>query len=248
MDLTISCDAAARSRFSEKAGIACGGAGRWINIDHHISNTRYGDLNYVDDSSPATAQILYELMVDQDLPVDREICDNLYVGISTDTGSFQYPATTAKTYRIAASLIEYGIDIGFLNAMAYSNYPFRRTLLLRSLLNVLKLNCDGRVASWALSLETSLEIGVQPEDTDALIDHIRSIQGVMVAAFFEEAEGGFVRISLRSQDSRMDVGAICKVFGGGGHRLAAGARARGSLSEVETSVLKEIYRVIEANC
>jgi phosphoesterase RecJ-like protein len=246
VQVTISCDAAARSRFSEKAFVAGSAAGTWINIDHHVSNTGYGDLNCVDDSSPATAQILYELLDEQELPLNRDIAANLYVGISTDTGSFQYPSTSAKTYRIASRLIELGIDIGHLNAMTYSNYPFRRTQLLRELLNVLKLSCDGKIASWALPLETRNTLGVQAEDTDALIDHLRSIEGVIVAAFFEQHDDESVRISLRSQDDRCDVGAICKLFGGGGHRLAAGARARGSVSEVEKSVLEEICRVIES--
>jgi phosphoesterase RecJ-like protein len=117
--------------------------------------------------------------------------------------------------------------------------------LLRALLNVMKISCDGRVASFALTQRMVDELGVIPDDNEGLIDTIRAIDGIIVAAFFEELAGeGKVRISLRSKDPRVDVCKISRQFRGGGHTLAAGARFRGPVAEVEAKVLEAICNEI----
>lgn len=219
----------------------------WINIDHHPSNPRYGDLVYIDPTAPATGQILFELLKAEKLPIDREIAENLFVAISTDTGSFQYSNTTARTFEIASELVGYGIDVGQVSQQLYENYPRRRVELLRELLRTMRFEGKGRVASFSLSLKTAAELGVLPEDNEGLIDHIRAIRGVIVAVFFEELADGKVRVSMRSKDEAVDVCAICQKFGGGGHTLAAGARVRGTLSDVEQRVLEEICNVVDCN-
>lgn len=213
----------------------------WVNLDHHISNAGYGDLAYIDPLAPATGEVLFELVHTQDLPLTYEMADNLFAAISTDTGSFQYPNTTARTYEIAAQLIRSGVNVGRLSQQLYESYPLRRLNLLREILSVLRLTCHDRVASFALRLETAAKVGAKPEDNEGLIDYIRAIEGVVVAAFLEELPDGKVRISLRSKDRRIDVCKICAGFGGGGHVLAAGARIRGSLAEVEAKVLAAIH-------
>ena len=212
----------------------------WINIDHHITNEHYGDLNYIDDSSPATGQILFELFRGQNLPLTYAMADNLFAAISTDTGSFQYPSTTARTYEIGAELIRAGVNVGELSQKMYESHPRRRLELLRALLNVLRFTSNDRVASFALSAETTRKLGVLPEDNEGLIDYIRAIDGVVAAAFFEELGDGRVRISLRSKSPKVDVAKVCGLFGGGGHRLAAGARITGSLNEVQEKVLQAL--------
>ena len=212
----------------------------WINIDHHITNDHYGDLAYIDATAPATGQILYELFRGNDLPFTYEMADNLFVAISTDTGSFQYPSTTARTYEIGAELIRSGVNVGALSQKMYESYPRRRLELLRALLNVFKLTSNDRVASFTLTQATSTALGVKPEDNEGLIDTIRAIEGVVVAAFIEELPEEKVRISLRSKDPKIDVSKICGTFGGGGHKLAAGARIKGPLAEVEAKVLSAI--------
>ncbi len=243
VDVAIALDTAIQNRMGT-ALASVKSAKIWINIDHHPSNPRYGDLVYIDSISPATGQIIYELIRDQDLPFDRDIAENLYVAISTDTGSFQYPNTTARTYEIAADLVRAGIDVGRINQLTYESYPRRRIELLRELLRTLRFECDGRVASFSLSMETASRLGVLPEDNEGLIDHIRAVRGVVIAAFFEELNDGKVRVSMRSKDEKADVCAVAKTFGGGGHTLAAGARVRGSLNEVESKVLEEIRNVV----
>jgi bifunctional oligoribonuclease and PAP phosphatase NrnA len=243
VDLAIALDTAIHNRLGS-AGEAIGAAKLWINIDHHPSNPGYGDLVYIDPNSPATGQIIFELIKDQDLPFDREIAENLYVAISTDTGSFQYPNTTARTFEIVAELVRAGVDVGRVSQLTYENYPRRRIELLRELLGTLRFEGSGRVASFSLSMKTAQQLGVLPEDNEGLIDHIRAIHGVIVAAFFEELADGKVRVSMRSKNEKVDVCAVAQKFGGGGHTLAAGARVRGTLAEVEQKVLEAICDVV----
>jgi phosphoesterase RecJ-like protein len=221
-------------------------AGIWINIDHHITNPGFGDLVHIDSTAPATGQILYELFRAGELPLTYEMADNLYVAISTDTGSFQYAGTSARTYEIGAELIRAGVNVADLSRKMYENYPRRRLELLRALLNTLKFASGDRCASISLSQATATELGVLPEDNEGLIDHIRAIQGVQVAVFFEELADGKVRVSMRSKDERVDVAKICGLFGGGGHVLASGARIRGSLAEVQDRVLAAVDDALNA--
>jgi phosphoesterase RecJ-like protein len=246
VDLVVALDTAVQTRLGTALD-AVGSAKMTVNIDHHPSNPAYGDLVYVDPASPATGQILFELIADQKLPLTKEVAENLYVAISTDTGSFQYPNTTARTFEIAAELIRIGVDVGRVSQLLYENYPRRRIELLRELLGTMRFEGKGRVASFTLSLEMAKRLGVLPEDNEGLIDHLRAIRGVIVAVFFEELPDGKVRVSMRSKSERADVCAICMRFGGGGHTLAAGARVRGTLAEVEQKVLEAICEVVDCD-
>ena len=244
VEVAVALDTASQLRLG-KALTAVKSASLWINIDHHISNEGYGDLLYIDPTAPATGQILYELITSAGFPLTTEIAENLFAAISTDTGSFQYANTTARTYEIGAELIKAGVKVGDLSQKMYESYPLRRVYLLRALLNVMKLTCKGRVASFVLTQQMVDELGVMPEDNEGLIDTIRAIDGVIVAAFIEElAAEGKVRISLRSKDPRVDVCKICQQFQGGGHKLAAGGRVRGAVTDVEAQVLNAICHEI----
>jgi len=245
-DVAIALDTATQSRLGNSTELVRS-AKTWINIDHHPSNPGYGDLVYIDATSPATGQILFELITSQALPIDTAIAENLFVAISTDTGSFQYPNTTARTFEIGAALLGCGVDVGRVSQLLYESYPRRRTELLRELLGTMRFAAGGKIATFSLSLKVAADLGAKPEDNEGLIDHIRAIQGVIVAIFFEELTDGKVRVSLRSKSEEVDVGAICQKFGGGGHKLAAGTRVRGTLPEVEEKVLKEICNVIDCN-
>jgi phosphoesterase RecJ-like protein len=246
VDVAIALDTAIQNRLGT-ALAAVRSAKIWINIDHHLSNPRYGSVVYVDPAAPATAEIIFRLIKSQGLPFNRDIAENLYAAISTDTGSFQYPKTSARTFEIAAELIRTGLDVGRLNQQLYENYPRRRLELLRELLRAMHFEDDGRVASFSLNLKTASELGVLPEDNEGLIDHLRAIRGVIVAIFFEELADGKVRVSMRSKSDAVDVCAICQKFGGGGHTLAAGARVRGTLNEVEKKVLEEVSEVLKSH-
>jgi len=243
VDVAIALDTAIQNRLGTTLP-AIRSAKVWINVDHHPSNPGYGDLVYIDSKSPATGQILFELIKDQELSIDPAIAENLYVAISTDTGSFQYPNTTARTFEIAAELVRRGVDVGRVSQLTYENYPRRRIELLRDLLDTMRFTANDRVASFSLSLETAKKLGVSPEDNEGLIDHLRAIRGVIVAVFFEELADGKVRVSMRSKSEKVNVCAICEKFGGGGHVLAAGARVRGALAELEKKILEEVRDVV----
>lgn len=246
VDVAVALDTAIQNRLGTGAE-AIASARLWINIDHHVSNPGYGDLVYIDPTAPATGQILFELMKSENLPLDPAIAENLFVAISTDTGSFQYPNTTARTFEIAAELVRVGLRVGEISQKTYENYPRRRLELLRDLLRTMRFEDDGRVASFALDLKTAAELGVIPEDNEGLIDHLRAIRGVIVAVFFEELTDGKVRVSMRSKNEAVDVSAICQKFGGGGHKLAAGARIPGRLDEVRDRVLEEVRDTLKRN-
>jgi len=245
VDVAIALDTAIQNRLGT-AFAAVRSAKMWINIDHHLSNPGYGDLVYVDPTAPATGQIIFDLIKNQGFPFNREIAENLFAAISTDTGSFQYPKTSARTFEIAAQLVCTGIDVGRLNQQLYENYPRRRIELLRELLGTMRFASGDRVASFSLSLKTAAALQVLPEDNEGLIDHLRAIRGVIIAVFFEELSDGKVRVSMRSKTDAIDVCVICQKFGGGGHTLAAGARVRGTLAEVEQRVLEEICDVVKS--
>lgn len=247
-DVVVALDTAIQNRLGNTLA-AIASAKLWINIDHHVSNPGYGDLVLIDSDAPATGEIIFRLIKSQGLPIDHDIAENLYAAISTDTGSFQYPKTSTRTFEIAAELIRTGdLDVGRISQQLYENYPRRRLELLRELLGTMRFSECGRVATFSLSLNTAAELGVIPEDNEGLIDHLRAVQGVIVAAFFEELSDGKIRVSMRSKDERIDVCAICQKFGGGGHSLAAGARVRGTLAEVEQKVLEETSEFIKRAC
>ncbi len=244
--VAIALDTATKPRLGDAALHAASKAKIWLNIDHHKSNPAYGDLNLIDPTSPATGQILYQLIVALGLPLPAETRDAIYVAVSTDTGSFQYPSTTAKTYEMAADLIHRGLDVGTINSKTYDNYPYRRVELMRALLNTLELSPDGVVAHWELRDQVRVDLALMPEDSEGLIDIIRAIRGVQLAVFFEELVDGKIRISMRSKDRRLDVCQIAMEFGGGGHALAAGIRMTGPLEKAKRLVLEAVRRRIDA--
>ena len=238
VEVAIALDTATKPRLGEGALHAASKASVWLNIDHHISNPAYGDFNLIDATKPATGQIVYEMIRKLDYPLPDETRDAIYVAVSTDTGSFQYGSTTAATYEMGADLIKRGLDVGKINAETYDSHPIRRLELMRALLNTLAMSEDGRLAHWELSDATREKLALQPDDSEGLIDLIRGVKGVRVAAFFEELEGGKIRVSMRSKDKGVNVCDVALKFGGGGHALAAGIRMPGPMAEAKKRVLR----------
>lgn len=240
-DAAIALDTSVFDRVGDPV-LAAADPGFWVNLDHHVSNNAYGEYPHIEPESPATGQIVFDFLKTAGATLTPEIATNLFAAISTDTGSFQYPSTTARTFEVGAELIRAGVDVGQLSQEIYESYPKRRLDLLRELLNVARFSCDGKVASFTLSVETARRLGATPEDNEGLIDHLRAVQGVVAAVFLEELpeHPGKIRVSMRSKDARVDACEVCKRFGGGGHALAAGARIAGTLTEVEQQVLKAL--------
>jgi len=244
--LFVALDTGDPERIGDQVWKFVAGRQSTLVIDHHASNHRYGDVNFVDPDSPATGQIIFELIETMGWPLTPTARDNLWTAIATDTGSFQYPATTARTFEIASSLLDAGLNLSWMSAMLFQNHPFRRLELLRELLGTVQRSAEGKIASWRLSQEVIKRFGIQPDDNEGLIDLIRSISGVVAAVSFEEEQDGTVRISARSKDaSQADVSRICQAFGGGGHRLAAGARVQGTLETVSERFLAALSKELD---
>mgnify|MGYP001162811712 FL=1 len=237
-EVVITLDTANRERLGAKCLNVVEGAEVWVNIDHHISNEKYGDYWLLDERAAATGEILHSIIEELHWPLPAVARDALYVALSTDTGSFQYSNTSGRTHRMAADLVGRGLDVADLTSRLYHDYPLRRVELLRALLETMELTADGRIAWWTLSLDTKMRIGMQAGDGEGLIDVLRAIQGVLICAFIEEMDDGKVRLSLRSKNSSVNVCDICAHFGGGGHALAAGARTKGPLREAVARFLE----------
>jgi phosphoesterase RecJ-like protein len=245
VEVAIALDTATKPRLGDAALHAASKAKLWLNIDHHISNPLYGDVNLIDSTSPATGEILYNLITALDMPLPAETRDAIYVAVSTDTGSFQYPSTTVRTYEMAADLVRRGLNVGQINSDTYDNQPYRRVELMRALLNTLERSEDGWMAHWELRDQTRIDLALLPEDSEGLIDFIRAIRGVRLAVFFEELPDGKVRVSMRSKDKRLDVCQVATRFGGGGHALAAGIRMKGPMEDAKALVLAAIREKVD---
>lgn len=218
----------------------------FINIDHHISNTRYADINLIAGRQPSTGEIIFRLLRAANWAITPPIADCLFTAISTDTGSFQYPTTRPNTYYVAGKLVDRGADLAKVCHEVYQSYPLSRVRLLRHVYNHFRLTHDNQIAYFWLRPSDFTRTGACTADSEGLIDHIRAIEPVVVACLFEELEPGLSRISLRSKNSNVDVNEIAKQFGGGGHPNAAGARVAGKPLSVQRRVIKAIQKQLDA--
>jgi len=202
-----------------------------LNIDHHHDNTCFGTVNHVVPEASCTAEIVWDLMRALDVAPTPTIADALYVGLVTDTGKFMYENTGTRAHVMAAELIEAGVDVSGIYRRLYEGMPASKlTLLARALTNVERFD-DGRLTLTRLNREEFRAAGAAESYSEGVIDHLRSVEGTKVAAFARElvtqpaglADGAVrKKVSLRSTDGTIDVSAIARAGGGGGHRQAAG--------------------------
>jgi bifunctional oligoribonuclease and PAP phosphatase NrnA len=201
------------------------GENKVINIDHHHDNTRFGTINVVDVNASCTAEILYDLAGILGVELTPEIANALYVGLVTDTGKFMYENTDARSHRMAAGLIEAGVPVNDVYRRLYEHAPIEKLKLLAHALDRIELRDDGRLAVTYISTDDYVSTGASEALTEGIIDHLRTIDGAVVAAVIRDlAESGRSarKVSMRSTDGRVDVSAIARAHGGGGHRRAAG--------------------------
>jgi bifunctional oligoribonuclease and PAP phosphatase NrnA len=236
-DLALALDTATYERLGAGVAQIFSAAPLLINIDHHGTNEGYGHHQHIDIASPATGQLVYDLIQQAQLPQDDAVRQSLFTAISTDTGSFQFSSTSSRTHRIVAEMLDAGLDTARLAQQLYQSYPRRRLELQRAMLNEMAFRCEDRVVSWTLTQALMQQIGVQPGDTEGLIDTLRMIEGVVACVIFEETPEGKVRASARSKDTRLSVSDVCAQFGGGGHRMAAGARLKGPVDAAASAFL-----------
>jgi len=243
-DCVIAVDCASFERLG-RAGACIADRRMFINIDHHTSNTRYADINWISDDEPSSGELVYRLLQAGHWPITSLIADCLFTAVSTDTGSFQYPTTRPSTYHVAAHLVERGANLEKVCNEVYQSYPLSRVRLLRHVYNRFKLTHDDRIAYFWLRKADYARTGAGREDSEGLIDHIRAIEPVVVACLFEEMEGDLTRVSLRSKSEKVDVNEIAKSFGGGGHSAAAGARIAGRPITVQRQVINAVRRSLD---
>ncbi len=244
-DCVIATDCASFERLG-KAGGCLPDHKVCINIDHHESNTRYADINWIDPREPSTGELIFRLMEVANWPVTPAIADCLFTAISTDTGSFQYPTTRPATYYVAGKLVDRGADLAKVCNEVYQSYPLSRARLLRHVYNKFRLTHDNQIAYFWLKKADYARTGADPADSEGLIDHIRAIEPVVVACVFEEMEPDLIRVSLRSKNEKVDVNEIAGRFGGGGHPAAAGARIRGTPLSVQRRVINALRRALDS--
>jgi len=199
---------------------------RVLNIDHHHDNTHFGTVNLVVGDASCTAEIVFGLARELGAEITEPIADALYVGVVTDTGRFMYENTTPEAHEMAAKLIRAGVEPDGVYRRLYEGLPYSRLQLLRRALNSLERHDDGAITVAHLTKRDFEETGAQETDSEGIVDHMRSVEGTAVAVLVRELlaaeREGLRKVSLRATDGRVDVSAIARTMGGGGHRQAAG--------------------------
>ncbi|HEY8779314.1 MAG TPA: bifunctional oligoribonuclease/PAP phosphatase NrnA [Solirubrobacterales bacterium] len=213
-----------------------------INIDHHHDNTRFGDVNLVDVAASSTAEIVYGVALQMGVEITPDMAAALYVGLVTDTGRFSYENTNADTHRIAAALIEAGVDVNDIYRRLYEHVPLEKLRLVARALNAIERPCEGLAVTYIREADYEAT-GSGEEMTEGIIDFLRSLDGAKVAAVIRElgSRGRAARkVSLRSSGDGVDVSAIARVHGGGGHVRAAGFSTDLEKDEIVTFLCSEL--------
>ena len=208
-----------------------------VVIDHHVPTEEpAGEILLADTAACATGELMFDFAVELGLEIDLAIADALYAAILTDTGGWRYSNTSPRSHRIAAALIELGVDPEGMYRGIYASLSLGRLSLLREALDSLGVDSEYGLAWVSITNEALDRHGVSSDDLDGIVEHPRSIAGTRVALFFRDLGYGKVKVSFRSTGD-VDVNRLARRFGGGGHEKAAGALIPGSLSDVQTRVV-----------
>jgi phosphoesterase RecJ-like protein len=214
-----------------------------INIDHHPGNSGYGQINWFDATAAACAEMVYELIGALEVPLSLEIATHIYLAILTDTGSFHYSGISPRTFEISRDALLAGVDPVLVARSVYDSNSMGRLRMLGAVLNGMQVDETGRVAVVYLDQEMTRAAGGTYEDTDGLVNLPLTVKEIEAVVFFKQSEGDEYRVSLRSKGD-IDVGAVAKEFGGGGHKNAAGFKVRGALNATRDGVLREVTEAI----
>lgn len=242
----ICLDVASEKRTSvniEKMPIKAG----LINIDHHITNSCYGDVSLVDPQATSTAELVYRVLKHIRHPLSIDVAKCLYTGLVTDTGCFRFSGVSQHTMRIAAELLSPGLDSYQITRHLYEEYPLHRMELERLLLSRVELKLDGILAMSYLHYKEFQALGAAMSDGENLVDRLRENRGVECGVLLTQVSDDTVRASFRSKDL-LDVSAVAAVFGGGGHRRAAGLRSKLPMEELKNKIILEVQKHWEKPC
>jgi bifunctional oligoribonuclease and PAP phosphatase NrnA len=214
-----------------------------VNIDHHSTTEPFGDINWIDSTSAAVGEMIYNLCKALGVEVIKEIAECIYTALLTDTGSFHFSNTTERTLKIASELVRRGVEPARISQALYYSNPFSKIRLLGLVLSTIERDDSGRVAWVTMDRAMMYEADASEEDSDGIVNHALSIDEVQAVAFFKELSPGIYRVSLRSK-GKSNVAKVAGLFGGGGHRNAAGCRIAGEFQEVKRRVIEGLQNAV----
>jgi phosphoesterase RecJ-like protein len=214
-----------------------------INIDHHPGNTSYGQLNWFDQSAAACGEMVFDLIRALGVPFTREIATHIYLTILTDTGSFHYSSISTRTFDICREALEAGVDPVTVARNVYDSNNMGRLKLFGAVLSAMQIDPTGRIAIVYLDHAMARAAGGTYEDTEGLINLPLTVKEIQAVVFFKQIEGEQYRISMRSKGD-IDIGAIAKEFGGGGHKNAAGCTATGGIEALQKLFVERVGHAI----
>jgi phosphoesterase RecJ-like protein len=212
-----------------------------LNIDHHLGNTRYGQVNWIDESAAACTELVFTLVERLGAPLTREVATHIYLGILTDTGSFHFSHMTPRTFEIARRAVEAGADPQWIARTHYDSSTLGRVRIFGAVLNGMELDPSGKVAVLTITEAIAAAAGATYDDTEGLINFPLTVKEIQAVAFFKEMTDGSWRVSLRSKGN-VDVRTIASQFGGGGHVNAAGCSATGELPALRDRFMQLLVR------
>ncbi|GAB7388261.1 bifunctional oligoribonuclease/PAP phosphatase NrnA [Bacillaceae bacterium] len=214
-----------------------------LNIDHHSTNDRYGDVNLIKESACATAEIVYELLQEMGVSLSRDIAECLYTGLLTDTGGFRYANTNAYVLQIASELLQHGVSPAKIAERCLETITRAHLEMLKAALDTLTFEAGGLLAVLTVTKEVLAQTGAQKEDVEGFVNYARNIEGVEVGILFKEILEKEVKVSFRSR-SYVDVAEIAKKLGGGGHVRASGCTLPMTLEEAKKTVIPEVLAAL----
>jgi bifunctional oligoribonuclease and PAP phosphatase NrnA len=242
-DVAISVDCGAISRLGSATMALFNTATYTMNFDHHVSNDAFAQLNIIEVDAAASSEVIYNLLMAWGGTLSPETATCLYVALLTDTGGFRHSSTTPKSFRVAADLQAAGADVTHIFHEIYETRPFVQLQLMAHTVSKAQRNATGSIIWAMLPLADRQALNALDEHTEGIIDELRSVQGVKIAALVKEMESGRTKISLRTNADDIDVSALlAREFGGGGHRKAAGA----SVDAPMEAVLTQLMQALEA--
>ncbi len=220
-----------------------------VDIDHHHDNSRFGDVNLVGAGASSTCELLRDLFRELGVELTPELAEPLYIGLVTDTGRFQYANTTPKALRLAAELVEAGADVHRIFQGVYESIEFAKLKLLARALDRAQISDGGRVVISHLLRGDFAEVGAAEPYSEGIIDYLRAVEGADMAALIREpprGNGPSRRVSLRASVDELDVSALARRFGGGGHRQAAGFSSEAPIEEIARQIRAEYTALTSA--
>lgn len=244
-DVLIVLDTSNRQRIGRLAPVIDRHAIEVAVVDHHVSHDGFGRVNVIEPGAAATAEIVYELIRESGVPITPAMAEALYVGLMTDTGSFRYSNTDGAAHRMAADLLDAGIDPQRIHAQVHSHASPGRLRFFGEVLGGMRVLEGGRLIVLEASPEQFQRHGLVGADTEGLVDMPRTIAGVEVVALFSEVDSGKVKVSLRST-GRVEIDQVCTRLGGGGHVHAAGVLLHGTREQAQARVLPELAKRVSA--